>query len=672
LSPSKAVNKLLLKTGLTSHYMKKQLSLLAFIILSVFGAAAQQKLPLQLFRNWLSPKTNEWMFGITGNYVLANSIYWNYKVVDVKNQQYQLALEQKGVKKTLYIKLVDPNTARIGYTVNSQGIYSAKINENANFGQVNDAGFQLPLVKSGTIHLNGILIGYDREQDNYRYVNLGHETLIASSQKLYNIELDSLGRFSFDFEMNCPHEVFIRFGNEMAEFYAIPGHSVTLGVELNRTNKLKTMENAVGYMNARPKMLFMGQDALLNTAFNDFGFRLRRMSFTENYENEKKLDLMAYKTYRHAMMHNMQDTLATYCQTHNPGTKFKQYFEQNIKYQAAKDLLGYSWHNGRKTLKPNYLDFLTALNFNDELSVLTKEYASTLYEISILPYGGEIAIRTLNIDTVLKFAKEGDYKIIPEQEEFVKNNITFSMSGPDTLIYQFPIDRESEITDSLTEALMTGAQKAVDLQKEENRKKIFGLTYGLGGGILQARAAYNKINDQKWISAEELENYRATINHSELFNELAAKNEELRVKTQSDLSPNSHLIDHIEHPQGNLLETLTQKYKGKVVYVSLWGLCCVPDDGALKKEFAGKDVVFLFLGDDRYTEDLWRKAIKINGIEGEHYLLNKDEYTLLQNKYEIKGTPHYMLINKAGGVVNENAKSPDDNELINDIKYLLD
>jgi hypothetical protein len=675
LSPSKAVNKLLLKNRPYITLMKKQLLLLAFIILSAFEASAQEKLPQQLLRNWLSPKTNEWVFGITGNYVLANSIYWNYKVVSVKNQQYQLALEQKGVKKTLFIKSIDPNTARIGYTANPQGIYSAKINENANFGLVNDAGFQTPLIKAGTIHLQGVLSGYDREQDNYRYINLGHETLIASSQKMDNIELDSLGRFSFDFEMNCPHEVFIRFGNEIAEFYAIPGHSVTLCVDLNRSNKLKTMEDAMTYMNARPKMLFMGQDALLNTAFNDFGYRLRRMSFTKNYEDQKKLDLMAYKTYRLAMMHDMQDTLASYCQTHNPGTKFKQYFEQNIKYQAANELLGFSWNwnNGRKTIKPNYLDFLTSLNFNDELSALTKEYASTLYELSISSYSGDITITAPTIETVLKYIKESGYKLIPEQEEFVKNNITFSVSGADSLLFQFPIDRESEITDSLANALLTGAQKAIDLQKLENRKKLFGLTNGLGADILQAREAYNKINEQNGISAEELESYRAAIHQPELFNELAAKNQELLANAQRALSPKSHLIDHISTPRGDLLEMLIQKYKGKVIYVTFWGPCCMPEGEVLSKEFSGKDVVFLFLSDGYYTDELWRKTIKANSIEGEHYLLNKDEYTLLKNKYEIAGTPHYILINKAGGIVNKNAKSPGERiDLINDIKYLLD
>jgi hypothetical protein len=211
INPASDSNKLSIKLTLPRTRMKRQLLLLALITLYVIGAEAQQKLPPKLLRNWLSPNTNEWVFGITNKYVFTNGTYWNYKVVGVKNHQYKLALNQKGLKKTLYAKLVGENTAKLGYTTKSTLNYSSKINEQANYGLHNEEGFKRPLVRAGTVHLKGVLKGYNRRLDNYRYINLNFQPLLASSQITYAIPVDSLGRFSFNFRISNSQEVFFVF-----------------------------------------------------------------------------------------------------------------------------------------------------------------------------------------------------------------------------------------------------------------------------------------------------------------------------------------------------------------------------------------------------------------------------------------------------------------------------
>jgi thiol-disulfide isomerase/thioredoxin len=470
------------------------------------------------------------------------------------------------------------------------------------------------------------------------------------------------------------------FGDQGEEFFVTPDHTVIIGLEINRI-KFSPIENQLSYI-TRPKVIFMGQDALFNTGFTDFGFRLRRMLYlSHNDANLEKLDPAAYQKYRLAQMNQMQDTLSNYCQLHQPGTKFRQYFQRYIKFRAANELLRYGWLNGRKKLLPDYFDFLSSIDFNDELGILTNEYRNTIYELSVLPYDGVVAIHSPDIEEVIKFAKENGYKFTSEQEQVVKNNVRFKDKGPDTLAYGSPNDSKADsIASSISEALFSGGRKSVDFQKEKNRQELFKrikFNNTVSADILEARVAYNTINDKKGVDAAAIKNYGKTIKNPGLFNELLLENEDFQSKSKGIFSSQTHVINQLGQPQGHLIETLAERFKGKVIYVDFWAPWCgpcmgeMPDSKTLRKELEGKDVVFLFLGVE-CTAESWSKTIKTSGIEGEHYLLSKDEYSLLGSRFQIVGIPRYMLINKEGKIIDDNAKRPSDKMgLISQINLLL-
>ena len=98
----------------------------------------------------------------------------------------------------------------------------------------------------------------------------------------------------------------------------------------------------------------------------------------------------------------------------------------------------------------------------------------------------------------------------------------------------------------------------------------------------------------------------------------------------------------------------------------------MPASKTLKKEMAGNDVVFLYLGVNCSAES-WENTIKAEEIDGEHYLLSKDEYTLLSSRFGISGIPRYMLIDKKGKVSDADAERPSSGQtLTNDIQALLE
>jgi hypothetical protein len=96
----------------------------------------------------------------------------------------------------------------------------------------------------------------------------------------------------------------------------------------------------------------------------------------------------------------------------------------------------------------------------------------------------------------------------------------------------------------------------------------------------------------------------------------------------------------------------------------------MPNSKILRDKLAGKDVVFLYLG-LQSEEKAWKAMIAKLDIQGEHYLLNKNEYAAIAEKFQISGIPHYVLVDQKSHVVDGNAKRPGDDKLKPEIEALL-
>ncbi len=77
----------------------------------------------------------------------------------------------------------------------------------------------------------------------------------------------------------------------------------------------------------------------------------------------------------------------------------------------------------------------------------------------------------------------------------------------------------------------------------------------------------------------------------------------------------------------------------------------------LHEKFENEDVVFLYLA-NRCSEEAWKATIAEKNMQGEHYLLNNNQYSILAGEFGISGIPHYVLIDKTGNVVNKKAPRP--------------
>jgi thiol-disulfide isomerase/thioredoxin len=107
-----------------------------------------------------------------------------------------------------------------------------------------------------------------------------------------------------------------------------------------------------------------------------------------------------------------------------------------------------------------------------------------------------------------------------------------------------------------------------------------------------------------------------------------------------------------------IFDSIMVKYRGKLVYVDFWATWCGPcrsgmkEIAPLKEELKDKDIVFVYITNETSPEETYKNMTPT--IKGEHYRLKQDDYNYLAAKFQITGIPHYVLVDKAGKVINPN------------------
>ncbi|MFY8004448.1 MAG: TlpA family protein disulfide reductase, partial [Chitinophagaceae bacterium] len=88
--------------------------------------------------------------------------------------------------------------------------------------------------------------------------------------------------------------------------------------------------------------------------------------------------------------------------------------------------------------------------------------------------------------------------------------------------------------------------------------------------------------------------------------------------------------------------------------------------------------VFLYLGKDRGVPDekiRWKKIIFEKQLKGVHFFMSNEFFEKIwietvNDPHVYKAFPHYLLVNKLGKVVNNNAPKPSDRAIFTSIRNM--
>ena len=186
--------------------------------------------------------------------------------------------------------------------------------------------------------------------------------------------------------------------------------------------------------------------------------------------------------------------------------------------------------------------------------------------------------------------------------------------------------------------------------------------------FMQANIIKNALRSASWGIAEEMYQKHLKEQPNNPYNAgLSAIYEKAKQFATGQAAPDFVLED----AQGKRFSL--KDFRGKLVYIDFWASWCgpcikgFPYAKKLKEELKAlqldAEVVFLYISVDTYKEN-WLEAVDKYQMEGIHLIDSevakiKDISTTLGKAYQLRGIPHYMLIDREGRFIEYKAPHPE-------------
>ena len=147
----------------------------------------------------------------------------------------------------------------------------------------------------------------------------------------------------------------------------------------------------------------------------------------------------------------------------------------------------------------------------------------------------------------------------------------------------------------------------------------------------------------------------------------------------SNLLPESSSIFdfYMENEQGDIVSL--DSFQGKLLYIDIWASWCgpcrkqFPYAQELKKKFSKrqlKKIKFIYISIDNDHEK-WKESLNKLDLSGYQFISPANNNNGAGNYFQISSIPRYIIIDKNGNVLQQNAKRPSDETLFQDLLDLI-
>lgn len=428
------------------------------------------------------------------------------------------------------------------------------------------------------------------------------------SDVLAKAALDNEGRFNVEFSIEQPSLIVFGDKNEVCSFFVKPETKISLSVNTDMFDETMSFEGDLAAENNFMMKFYL--------AFEDF----QSEKAVDFYSESQTMEVEAYRS----LVENEIDKRRVYFEKEKTDYAldgdFKEFFSNRINLsKPSLDVYVFYGYRPRDT--------------SESIVKVKKEIANEIIETK---------------KQILKSYKEQGQSLvqnsIPTAVRYIVNNNGVDKNDFDSVYY----DKLSNI-----------------LSQDELNEYLFNkMKYSLEGFNKTPYESKTIIID-KYLADETLKN------------ELAEMYLNLKMKLNEGYATGLNKYDFgTEENKDKLFVDILTPYKGNVIYLDLWASWCgpckaeLPFSHKLKERMKGKDVVFIYLSTDR-DQKAWENMMIMMQLEGEHYRANKDIHKYLSTEYDLQYIPHYIIFDKEGNLVKNNAPRPSSEEIQGELEALL-
>ena len=575
--------------------------------------------------NWRNDQTSDWILSLYSDNAVYDSKVWKY---ESKNEK---SVVLSDGKEKVTIAIGKEKNGKRQFTINGQQVTLSS------FGSVlpayptkDETEFSTELY-NGEVTIAGWIKDFPKEfaEEKINITAKVKDILTGEWVEVDGTTIDALGQFSIKVKLNGVQSVLFEEKTDNDEKVFATDLVLQPGKQCYMVHDWKN-----------GSCLFMGDDArLLN--------ELQANPCTMDWIETRKVDYKE-KNYK-ATVDKLNDIIA---KTPTLSKRYRDYMNDNIRFYAARYITKTKLPEKAVPVAEKYADINPAMPlslsrcFNDYIDSKLRFYIYTALEKN------SVGDRDLSMVWVWKQKKIASKKTrygkialggVPLLREVL--NIAGSKEyGKDEDMENAYIEWASDfykVKCDVIDSLFSN-----QLIRDYCRARILGKELVCNKSLRkEASVVINGIkNDYFKQQVDGLKDY---------YVELAKQNEE---DVKKVIVPSSN-VEGLTDGKA-IIDKIIEPYKGKIVYMDLWGTWCMPcihairNSPKLKTAVKDYDVVYVYFA-CRSEEDEWKKMIaeldlaKQNYI---HYNLPKNQQKAVTDYLKVDGLPFYVLFDKHGNM----------------------
>ena len=638
--------------------MKKAIITTLLVLIAIPGLA-QNKIGILAGTMWRNEQTGDWDIGFTEKYAIYDCRFWEYGNLKRMNDKFEVTLVNP--EKTLKVSVGKQKDGRRQITIGNgkKQVYSLITSETLpdyptkDWSTFKDNGYR----EGDTVTFVGWLKDLPKEVlDKKRLFEIDLYSIYTKEGVEFKGDIDDEGRFIVKVPVENSQEVYADWRRSHLHTVLEPG---------------ETYFYLFDYKNK--KRLFMGHNARLQN-------ELLAHNFIRAYEqsDEHSMTDEQIKAYNDQWMNMYQRnvTMLDSLLNENPtlSRKYADYQRMSNVSTMAQELLQSRLFAISKKLPQTTLDFIEDNLWSNIVKPYTvsREIGWFLYYYLLMAQEKNPQMQqnmTFDANTLLQMSERGLFKASAEDLATIKKwqNMMeqYKKASPDEA--KKIEEQNKELIEELNilmqrpdvEDIVNDYFDMIDL-----KAKIIDSIYQdpVLRDIAKGQLLCSRFVERRLPLNQTCMDVLSEIQLPAIRNAVMTRNDKLLAIQQAEVEDIASL-----HPSSDvegltdgeaILRKILEPYKGRIVYLDIWGTWCGPckeklsESDYVKQQLKEFDIVYLYLA-NRSPEESWKNIIKQYKLTGDncvHYNLPTAQQRAVEEFLHVDAFPTYKLIDKQGNI----------------------